>query len=230
MPSSSRFAVSTILGCVAAVLFFASLLPAAVILPNLPAGSQYQLLFVTATSRNATSTDIATYNAFVTNEASGITELLPVGVTWHAIASTAAIDANSNAPNPGGVPVYDTRGNVITSDYLYAFHYPTQWIRYNQYGNDVGTPKVWTGSSVSGTRDYHLMGESSVWLGWDYAYSESWLRQGIDSSTANYPLYALSSPITVPNAPVPEPATIIIWSLLGTLAIGLGWRRRGKAA
>ena len=29
---------------------------------------------------------------------------------------------------------------------------------------------------------------------------------------------------------VPEPATLIIWSLLGTLAVGLGWYRRRKMA
>ncbi len=29
---------------------------------------------------------------------------------------------------------------------------------------------------------------------------------------------------------VPEPSTLIVWSLLGTLAIGLGWWRKRKAA
>jgi len=29
---------------------------------------------------------------------------------------------------------------------------------------------------------------------------------------------------------VPEPSTLIVWSLLGTLAIGLGWRRKRMAA
>jgi hypothetical protein len=34
----------------------------------------------------------------------------------------------------------------------------------------------------------------------------------------------------ISDADVPEPATIIVWSLLGSLAIGLGWWRRRKAA
>ena len=29
---------------------------------------------------------------------------------------------------------------------------------------------------------------------------------------------------------VPEPATIIVWSLLGSLAIAVGWWRRKRAA
>ena len=33
-----------------------------------------------------------------------------------------------------------------------------------------------------------------------------------------------------PISTIPEPNTLVIWSLLGTLAIGLGWWRRRKAA
>jgi hypothetical protein len=36
-------------------------------------------------------------------------------------------------------------------------------------------------------------------------------------------------PVTGSESSTPEPATIIIWSLLGALAISLGWRRRWKA-
>jgi hypothetical protein len=32
------------------------------------------------------------------------------------------------------------------------------------------------------------------------------------------------------NATIPEPSTLIIWSLLGSLAIGLGWWRQRKVA
>ena len=52
-----------------------------IILPNLPPGSQYQLMFVTAGSRYATSTDIEDYNAFVTAEAQQ-NPSLPAGITW----------------------------------------------------------------------------------------------------------------------------------------------------
>ena len=36
-------------------------------------GDQYRLVFLTSTERNATSSDIAVYNAFVTAAAAGIT-------------------------------------------------------------------------------------------------------------------------------------------------------------
>lgn len=48
----------------------ASQVRAAVIAPvGLVPGSQYQLIFVTFSTRTATSSDIADYNAFVTSEA-----------------------------------------------------------------------------------------------------------------------------------------------------------------
>ena len=63
-----------------------------VILPNLPVGSQYQLTFVTAGSRDAMSTNIEDYNQFVTEQAA-LNPALPQGLTWRAIASTATVDA-----------------------------------------------------------------------------------------------------------------------------------------
>ena len=72
--------------------------------PNLPAGSEYELIFVTRDSRDATSPYIADYNSFVTSQA-GQDSSLPQSITWHAIASTAGdintglgqADANANA-------------------------------------------------------------------------------------------------------------------------------------
>ena len=42
---------------------------AAVILPNVPAGTRYEILFVTLDTTAATSTTISTYNSFASTEA-----------------------------------------------------------------------------------------------------------------------------------------------------------------
>jgi len=57
--------------------------------------------------------------------------------------------------------------------------------------------------------------------GFDYA----------DAEGSEVVLFSPAGSINVGNGAgaVPEPATLIIWSLLGTLAITVGWRRR-KAA
>lgn len=40
----------------------------------------------------------------------------------------------------------------------------------------------------------------------------------------------LASSSTIPDNMVPEPVSLIVWSLLGCLGLGLAWRRRRKAA
>jgi hypothetical protein len=61
-----------------------------------PPGSQYQLIFVTQGTRDATSSNIADYNTFVNAEAS-LNPLLPQGIGWHVVAFTSAITAQTNA-------------------------------------------------------------------------------------------------------------------------------------
>ena len=89
--------------------------------PNLPAGSEYELVFVTRGTMPATDPYIGDYNAFVTAQA-GKTNL-PQGVTWQAIASTIGdintglgqAQANENAPFTPSIPVYNTAGQLIAN-------------------------------------------------------------------------------------------------------------------
>ena len=63
---------------------------------SLSSGDQYRLAFVTSTTRDANSTDIADYNAFVTGVATGVAELNALGTSWTAIVSTSSINARDN--------------------------------------------------------------------------------------------------------------------------------------
>ena len=55
---------------------------------DLNPGDEYRLAFVTSTTRDATSTNIADYNAFVTTVAESVPELLALNTTWTAFGST----------------------------------------------------------------------------------------------------------------------------------------------
>jgi hypothetical protein len=192
-------------------------LAAAVILPNLPAGSRYQLIFVTADTRDATSTNIDDYNAFVKSEAALNYPSLPSDVTWHVVGSTATTDAMANAPTGyavGNVPVYNTQGVEVSDGSGYGIYSTMSAavpllnpVEYDQYGNPSSAGGVnnlvWTGSGADGRADldYQLGAPLSNGVVTGNPYSTyPWLGGGAPSaqvSDLSLPLYALSSPFTV---------------------------------
>lgn len=193
--------------CLAAGFFFATatFANAVVILPTLPPGSQYQLVFVSANGRDATSNNIADYNQFVAQEAAA-NSLLPI-TTWSAIASTSTINAISNATTFTSVPIYNTHGQLVangTSDFWFPVH--SSLINYDQYGL-LTEGYVWTGTNPNGTAANYLGSASQVAT---YGRSEvaapgEWTFASIQANFVVYPFYSLSAPITVP---VPEPGAL----------------------
>jgi len=201
---------------------------AGVVLPDLPAGSQYELIFVTADTTTAASSNIADYDAFVASEAAPLNSLLPNGVTWNALASTATSPV-PNAPEPAGIPVYNTQGQELVSGSpgLYTI-FPTQTAalpNYNQFGNAY-SGDVWVGTNNNGSA-YFPLGASPANIGVIGGaanfYPEGWLGYTQDSNLSDtLPLYGLSSVITVPT---PEPATL---TLLASALLVFGGTRLGR--
>ncbi len=124
---------------------------------GLPPGSPYQLIFVTADGIPATSTTEAPYNTFVNSEAA-LSPTLPAS-SWHAMTSTAdGTNANVNAPS-GGVPVYNTIGQLVATAAtgIYISDLGSE-ISYDQFGNlayndpapYAADGVIWTGSILPG--------------------------------------------------------------------------------
>ncbi len=83
-------------------------------------GDKFRLLFVTSTGRDATATDIATYNTFVQTAAkaghSAISD--SCGNLFKVVGSTATVDARDNAGITGtGFPMYWLGGAQVADDY-----------------------------------------------------------------------------------------------------------------
>jgi hypothetical protein len=184
----------------------------------------YQLVFLTAEGRDARSANIADYNAFVTSQAA-LSATLPAGATWRAVGSTRTVWARENAPNPQGIPAYNTQGvKVADGGELYT-KFPLVPIASDQYGSSVGQAMVWTGSLPDGSvlpDPGHALGEANPGFGIDCS-GGGWLTLSVASAVNPLRLYALSSPITVP---VPEPSTA---ALLVTTAVILAARAAGRA-
>lgn len=115
----NRIIASISLFCATFVVPPMAALGGPITVPDLPAGTQYRLVFVTSTTLAVTSSDIGTYNNFVNSLANTPGGPLDGLSTWTAIASTAAVAAEDNtSTNPGvstGVPIYNLGGDLVAS-------------------------------------------------------------------------------------------------------------------
>ncbi len=197
-----------------ATISFAPLISSAAPIPvptDLNPGDQYRLVFVTSTSRDATSSNIGDYNTFVTAAANSVPELLALGTVWKAIGSTPSIDARDNTgtnPSSTGVPIYrldDKRvadNNADLWDSILADSILVNELGVNFSGN------VRTGTLASGLKSagLELGAATNSTVGLSGALDSRWTNVGSFSVTIERPVYAMSEIMTV----VPEPSTLAL--------------------
>ena len=219
---SPQQAVNIILGSIATVVPHDWALKPA----DLTTGEAFRLLFLTSTTRDATSSDIADYNAFVqTAAAAGHAVIQAYSGDFRVVASTAADDARDNtATTATGVPIYWLGGNQVADDY--ADFYDGTWDDESNVTDQSGSTYelsslAWTGSEHDGTESF--VGGSSAGLG------ASSPAVGVPNSTTSgqgplsgltspqgalRPLYALSEVFVIGAAPVVRvdvPASWLHW-------------------
>ena len=87
------------------------------------AGAKFRLLFLSSTKRNATATNIATYNTFIqTRAAAGHTDIRAYSAGFRVVGCTAAVDARDNTAttyttSDKGVPIYWLNGAKAADQY-----------------------------------------------------------------------------------------------------------------
>ena len=187
-----------------------------IILPSLPAGTQYRLAFVSLSFTTANSTDIDDYNTWVRDDALAQPELTSLGTTWSAIASTPSISARANTgtdPTPignNGVPIYLLDGTTKIAD-----HYDDLWdgtldaaITVNVQGISTFGPAPWTGTNPDGTGFFgRELGTSSMRIGSNTATNDGWISFVNSGPAANRHLYGISGVLEAEA--VPEPSALL---------------------
>ena len=191
----------------------------ALIPSGISTGGKFRLLFVTSTQRDASATDIATYNTFVQNRAAaGHTAIRSHSAEFRVVASTSSVDARDNTSTKGtGVPIYwlgSSNSNKVADNY--ADFYDGNWDNYqnaNENGMDTGNGSgagnatVWTGSNNNGTRhSSNPLGATNVQYGQLFLASTNapFNRASSGNSNSRH-LYGLSPVFTVAAATaVPE--------------------------
>ena len=131
----------------------------ALIPEGLGVGDSFRLLFLTSTTRDARSSDIDDYNAFVQAAAAGgDAAIQEFSDGFLAVASTGAVDARDNTATTGtGVAIYWFGGNKIADNY--ADFYDGTWDDETNATDESGSAYddggavvfVWTGTDDDGT-------------------------------------------------------------------------------
>ncbi len=184
---------------------------------DLAPGDQYRILVVTDTTRDALSTDIADYNAFVAGEIGNVADLAALNVGWRALAGTAAVDARDNtgtnpsAPGIQGVPIYLRDGQRLADNYDDLWDGALAAAPNVTSSGAVTTgERVWSGGNQHGISfepNRALGGAPTVLAGIPSQSSAAWMFGNLLSPTDSRPLYALSAVIMVP---FPQPAVEIV--------------------
>jgi hypothetical protein len=235
---SPRVAFQLLLACLLALASTTAIADIVTVPTSLAPGSQYRLAFVTSGARDATSSDIATYNSFVNAAANAVPQLAALGSTWTAIASTATVNAHDNTnTNPAsfaGVPIFllnDTKladnnadlwsGGGDAIDVVFTFT--------EQGSTFVGN--TWTGSFSSGQKHTVPLGVINAVQGFAGSTTASWVTHSSGTFTNQRPLYAISGSLLV--AAVPEANSLLLLSAIagsgGALAFVRAFRRRQAA-
>lgn len=227
----SKKIISGLLGAISAGMFTSGVMAAPITIPvGLNPGDTYRLAFVTSTERNATSSDIVDYNAFVTAAANASPFLAALGTTWTAIASTQSTNArtNTNTDQGLGVAIYNLNGDKIASDNADLWDgFLLAPIVFDETGS-LFQEVVYTGSDAAGnTGQYGGLGSASgnVTKALSPNTGPRWIDWDITQLADEKHFYGMSGLITV--AAVPEPASLAVF---GLGIVGLVCVRRRKAA
>ncbi|MYC38675.1 MAG: hypothetical protein F4X66_17445, partial [Chloroflexi bacterium] len=186
--------------------------PASLTPTGINAGDRFRLLFVTSTTRNAASTDIADYNTHVQTAAGNNAALEAFKGEFTALISTGSVLARDNTATTytdtnKGVPIYWLGGAKVADDYedFYDFSWDSREARQENgsvhssgRGNDFrGQP--WTGSGPDGTKEQSggYAGASHVGVD-DLHGTTPLIGFGKIPNTRSQPLYALSPVLIAP--------------------------------
>ena len=192
---------------------------------GLSLGDTYHLVFVSSTTRDASSADIADYNTHVQNAADAAGIGSSVSVTWKAMASTEnpRVDGRNNAPVTE-TAVYLVNGTMVANASAEAFWSVPHLapININENGDvHTGVPgqvdladAVWTSTNFEGWRINGGLGDASGSSSYglsDVYLTGGWTDVALADQSIALPFYGVSQALEViAGSPAGTPGTLIV--------------------
>jgi hypothetical protein len=175
--------------------------PAAMVPAGLNPGDDFYIIFVTSTTRDATSTDIADYNAFVNTAAdlSGGKGTDDATITWRVVGATATDDqCDPYDGDASATPMYNLNDEKVADDRADMLDGSLDNdISSNETGGIAGLGGTWTGCFNNGTPDVgSTLGVASPTYGLRTSDS-TWADFLVAAAASTYRLYAVSPKLTV---------------------------------
>ncbi len=190
---------------------------------GLDSGDSFRLIFASSATRDGSSTDIETYNAWIRERAAaGHDNIQRHSWSFRVVGSTAAVDARDNTLTTGdpGVPIYWLGGNKVADDHqdFYDGNWDDEANPKDESGNarDLETQTNWpmTGSRHDGTEAFNTggtskaLGEDQVAVGRPNSSGSNRGPLATDNATVakadSRPFYGISTVFRVPE-PVNSP-------------------------
>jgi PEP-CTERM motif len=196
---------------------------------DLAAGDSFRIIFTTSTKTTATSSDLATYDSFVSTDASGTT-YNSLQVTWKAIVSNATINARDHIGllSSSLVRIYTADGTRVSNGNLWST--PLLASVNKKIDGTPGTAgTVWTGTKSAGdTNGITGLGQSTpIYGNNEHFLTSTWLEANFNSQSNLSSLYGISDILTAPSSStVPEPSTAMLAGLGGLAALVYSFKRK----
>ena len=166
-------------------------------------GEQFRLLFATSETRNAASSSIADYDAFVREQAAqGHASIRSRSSKFRAVGSTAGFGARGHTgTTDAGVPIYYLNGEKIADNYndFYDGSWDSVETR-DENGGVLTSVIVWTGTQSDGTCSSNCLGSQFTITG-QPEFQDDGLYGGIRYSGLAGRFYALSPIFMVGGLP-----------------------------